>query len=158
NYVMLEYGQPNHTYDLAKVAGSALRVRRARAGETLETLDGVVRTLVEADGVIADGGDVAIGLAGVMGGASTEISESTTDVLLELAWWDPGTISRTAARLGLRSEASTRFEKGVDPKIAERAARRFAELAAEGGATLHPGRVVAEGRLPERSPILVRTA
>ena len=157
NYVMLEYGQPNHTYDLAKVAGSTLRVRRAADGETVETLDGAVRTLTTADGVIADGGDVAVAVGGVMGGASTEISEATTEVLLELAWWDPATIGASAARLGLRSEASSRFEKGVDPEIAGRAALRFAELAAEQGAVLQTGRIVVDGRLPEPTPIRVRT-
>ncbi len=158
NYVMLEYGQPNHTYDLGTVSGAALRVRRARDGEQLETLDGQVRTLVAADGVIADGDDAPVGLAGVMGGASTEISDATTDVLLELAWWDPATIGATSKRLGLRSEASMRFEKGVDPEIASRAAARFAQLAAEQGATVHPGEIVVEGNLPAREPVLVRTA
>ncbi|HKY13594.1 MAG TPA: phenylalanine--tRNA ligase subunit beta, partial [Microthrixaceae bacterium] len=157
NYVMLEYGQPSHTFDLARVAGAGLRVRRGRDGETIETLDGATRMLASGDGVIADGDDVAIGIAGVMGGASTEISESTADVLLELAWWDPVSITRTSKRLGLRSEASNRFEKGVDPDVASPAARRFAQLAIDAGATLHPGELVIEGNLPDRSPILVRT-
>ena len=141
NYVMLELGQPNHTYDLDRLATDAagvagLRVRWARDGERLTTLDGVERTLTSADGVIADADDVAIGLAGVMGGASTEISDTTTAVVLELAWWDPMTIARTSKRLNLRSEASARFERGTDPEIVELAARRFAELLAPAGARL----------------------
>jgi phenylalanyl-tRNA synthetase beta chain len=159
NYVMLELGQPNHTYDLAKVAGGALRVRMARPGEVVRTLDDVERRLTAADGVIADGEDVAIGIAGVMGGASTEISDTTTDVLLELAWWDPGTVAGTAARLNLHSEASLRFKRGTDPDLPPRAARRFAELLARvGGATLHPGVVDERGRLPRPAPVRVRTA
>src|SRR5690606_4171022 len=119
NYVMLELGQPNHTYDLAKVPGGALRVRWARDGGTLRTLDDVDRVLSTGDGVIADRDDHAIGIAGVMGGASTEISESTTAVLLEMAWWDPMSIARSSARLGLRSEASMRFDRGADPEVVE---------------------------------------
>jgi phenylalanyl-tRNA synthetase beta chain len=157
NYVMLEYGQPSHTFDLGKVAGGRLRVRRAAEGEQLDTLDGQIRTLRATDGLIADGDDRAVSIAGVMGGASTEISDTTTDVLLELAWWDPTSIARTSTRLGLRSEASSRFEKGVDPEIQAQAADRFCQLAAEAGATVHPGQVVVDGDLPDRSPIVVRT-
>jgi phenylalanyl-tRNA synthetase beta chain len=158
NYVMFELGQPNHTYDLALVSGATLGVRMARDGETLVTLDGAERTLTEADGVIVDGGDVAIGLAGVMGGASTEISAATTSVLLELAWWDPLTIAKTAKRLGLRSEASARFEKGVDPDVGPLAARRFAELLAATGATLAPGVLDVLGDKPQPATVRVRTA
>jgi phenylalanyl-tRNA synthetase beta chain len=158
NYVMFELGQPNHTYDLDLVPGGAFRVRRARPGETILTLDDVERTLTAADGVIANGRDEAIGIAGVMGGASTEISGRTTAVLLEMAWWDPMSIARTSARLGLRSEASMRFERGADPQIADVAARRFAELLAATGATLAPGVVDERGNLPDRSPLRVRSA
>ncbi len=158
NYVMLELGQPNHTYDRAKVPGGALRVRWAREGEPLRTLDGIDRVLTAGDGVIADGDDEAIGIAGVMGGASTEISASTTSVLLEMAWWDPMSIARSSARLGLRSEASMRFERGADPEIAELAAQRFAELLAPSGARLGPGLVDERGNLPSRAPVRVRTA
>lgn len=158
NYVMLEYGQPNHTYDLARVAGSVLRVRRSPGSESIETLDGSVRSFAAGDGVIADGHDQPIGIAGVMGGASTEISGETAQVLLELAWWDPGSIGATSQRLGLRSEASARFEKGVDPEIASVAAARFAQLAVEQGATLHPGEIIVDGELPGRVPVGVRTS
>ncbi len=156
NFVMLELGQPSHTYDLNKVTGSSLRVRWARAGETIRTLDEVERTLTEGDGVIADRDDHAIGIAGVMGGASTEISSTTSAVLLEMAWWDPMSIARSSARLGLRSEASMRFERGADPEIAELAALRFAELLAPSGATLATGVVDQRGDLPDRAPVPVR--
>ncbi|NLA37089.1 MAG: phenylalanine--tRNA ligase subunit beta [Actinobacteria bacterium] len=158
NYVMLEYGQPNHTYDLAKVGGGALDVRRARDGEEIVTLDGQTRTLVARDGVIVDGRDVAVGIAGVMGGAATEISDDTENVLLEAAWFAPKEIGFTSKRLGLRSEASARFEKGVDPELAERAALRIAQLLVEQGATLHPGVLVAEGTTPEPATFTVRAA
>ncbi|HIL48427.1 MAG TPA: phenylalanine--tRNA ligase subunit beta, partial [Acidimicrobiia bacterium] len=123
NYVMLELGQPSHTFDLAAVAGAGLRVRRATPGETIQTLDGVVRTLSATDGVVADATDVAVSIAGIMGGSSTEISGSTTSVALEMAWWDPMSIASTARRLGLRSEASARFERGADPEVADLAMR-----------------------------------
>ena len=162
NYVMLELGQPNHTYDLAALGDGggavALRVRRAVEGEALETLDGEVRTLTASDGVIADGTDTAIGIAGIMGGASTEVSDNTTSILLEMAWWDPMTITTSSRRLGLRSEASARFERGSDPEVAERAMRRFVELLADAGATLAPGIVDVRGNLPDRSPVRVRTS
>jgi phenylalanyl-tRNA synthetase beta chain len=157
NYVMLELGQPSHTYDLAKLAGAGFRVRRAVDGETIETLDGVTRTLTSADGVVADSDDMVVGIAGVMGGASTEIGGDTTSVALEMAWWDPASIAASARRLGLRSEASARFEKGADHEVADLAMRRFAELLADTGATLAPGMVDARGNTPERETVLVRT-
>ena len=158
NYVMFELGQPNHTFDLAKVDGATLRVRRAREGETLVTLDGNERRLLSTDGVICDIADSPVSLAGVMGGLSTEIDASTRTVLLEIAWWDPLTIAATAKRLGLRSEASTRFERGCDPEIAEVAALRFAELLAQTGAQLASGVVDVRGNTPPRPPVRVRTA
>jgi phenylalanyl-tRNA synthetase beta chain len=163
NYVMLELGQPTHTYDLDRLAvgpdGTAgLRVRRGHEGETVETLDGLTRTLGPADAVITDADDVAVGLAGVMGGTSTEISDTTTSVLLELAWWDPMTVARTSKRLNLRSEASARFERGTDPEIAELAARRFAELLGAAGVQLTTDVVDARGDLPGPARVVVRTA
>lgn len=157
NYVMLELGQPNHTYDLGLVPDGALIVRRGREGETMTTLDDAKRTITPADGVIANAADEPIGLAGVMGGASTEISDATTSVLLEAAIWDRMSIAKTSRRLGLRSEASMRYERGVDPDGVERALDRFAELAVElCGATVASGRVVVDGNRPTRSPITVR--
>ena len=157
NYVMLELGQPSHTFDLATVAGGGLRVRRATSGEAIETLDGVVRTLTAGDGVVADATDVPVSIAGIMGGASTEIGGSTSSVALEMAWWDPMTIASSSRRLSLRSEASARFERGADPEVADLAMRRFAELLAETGATLAPGVVDVRGNTPVRETIRVRT-
>ena len=156
NYVMFELGQPNHTYDLDLVPGGELGVRMARPDEQLTTLDGAERTLTEADGVIVNRDDEAIGLAGVMGGASTEISANTQSVLLEAAWWDPMTIARTARRLGLRSEASARFERGADPEIIPLALDRFCELAAALGSTTAPGIIDATGNRPESITVRVR--
>ncbi len=159
NYVMLELGQPNHTYDLDAVAGQRLGARWARDGEELETLDGQTRSLTSADGVIVDGNDTPIGLAGVMGGASTEISAATNSVLLETAVWHRMAVARTSRRLGLRSEASTRFERGVDPLGIERGLDRFCQLASElCGAEIVTGRVVAEGDWTPPSPITVPMA
>ncbi len=157
NYVMLEIGQPSHAFDAELVPGGALGVRRAAEGEQVETLDGAVRTLGAGDGVIIDASDVPIGIAGVMGGASTEISGTTGTVLLEAAWWNPPDIARTSRRLGLRSEASARFEAGVDPEIAPWALERFAELATPGGVEPAPGLVQAQGHLPPRPTVRVRT-
>jgi phenylalanyl-tRNA synthetase beta chain len=131
NYVMLELGQPTHTYDLAKVTGGLI-VRRARASEQLTTLDGKLRTLDPEDLVIADS-SVAIGLAGVMGGADTEISSTTSDVLVEGAIWDPVSISRSVRRHRLPSEAAKRYERGVDPYLSPVAVTRVIQLLAELG-------------------------
>ncbi|GIU83581.1 MAG: phenylalanine--tRNA ligase beta subunit [Acidimicrobiales bacterium] len=155
NYVMLELGQPSHTYDLAKVPEGRLGVRRARDGEVIETLDGVTRTLVAGDGIIVDHADVPIGIAGVMGGRSTEISESTTDVLVEMAWWDPMSVARTSRRMGLRSEASVRFERGADPEIIDCAMDRLCSLLP--GARVAKGMVDERGDLPARPVIRLRT-
>ena len=145
NFVMLELGQPTHPYDAALVAQRTLRARRARAGETLETLDGVARALAQPgrglgdtgeDCVIVDGNDRVLGLAGIMGGASSEISATTTDVLLEAAYFDPMTIARSSKRHGLRSEASNRFERGVDPQLALRAVARYVAILRESSPTV----------------------
>ncbi len=158
NYVMLELGQPNHTYDLALVPDGHLGVRMGRDGETVTTLDDVERVITADDGVIVNSVDEPIGLAGVMGGASTEITEATTSVVVEAAIWDRMTIAHTSRRLNLRSEASTRFERGVDPYGVERALARFAELAVEiCGAKVSAGVVVATGTLKMAPPVTVRT-
>ncbi|MEF2976486.1 phenylalanine--tRNA ligase subunit beta [Subtercola sp. YIM 133946] len=129
NYVMIELGQPIHGYDLDRLTGGIV-VRRPRAGETLKTLDGQTRTLDPEDLVIADDSG-AIGLAGVMGGFTTEISDETTNVLVEAANFDPVSIARTARRHKLPSEASKRFERGVDPEVAAAAAARVVQLLEE---------------------------
>ncbi|MDQ2649433.1 MAG: phenylalanine--tRNA ligase subunit beta [Actinomycetota bacterium] len=158
NYVMLELGQPNHPYDLAKVAGPGFRIRRARDGERLTTLDDVDRTLTVNDLLICGADDAPVGLAGIMGGATSEIDGSTTDVLLEMAWFHPIGIVKSSRRHKLRSEASARFEKGTDPDVIDLAMRRFAELLAPSGARLTDGRAVQDGTLPDRPPVRVRTA
>ena len=157
NYVMLELGQPNHTYDLAKLEGGGFIIRKAREGESVVTLDGVERACTARDVLICDGNDAPIGIGGVMGGASTEIDEHTTAVALEMAWFDPPTIAATAGRLALRSEASTRFERGADPEGIDRAAWRFVELLRHTcpEAVLH-SEVDARGVLPDRSPVRLR--
>ncbi|TDB38857.1 MAG: phenylalanine--tRNA ligase subunit beta [Actinobacteria bacterium] len=134
NYVMFELGQPLHAFDLGTIARAdgraAITVRSAREGETLRTLDGQVRSLTPEMLVITDpSGPIA--LAGVMGGESTEVSDDTVDILLEAASFDRASVSRTSRRLGLISEASMRFERGVDPELAVRAADRAAALLAE---------------------------
>ena len=159
NYVMLELGQPNHTFDLATIPNGHLRVRRAVPGETLTTLDGLERELIANDGVITNESDEIVSLAGVMGGATTEISEQTTDVLLEMAWWDPPTISRTVKRLNLVSEASSRFRRGTDwGENVDRSMQRFIQLASELGVTAVPGYVDVSGNTPDRTPLNVRSA
>ena len=126
NYVMLELGQPIHGYDLDSLSGGIV-VRRASPGEKLVTLDDQTRTLDPEDLVISDDSG-AIGLAGVMGGASTEIGDGTRNVLIEAANFDPVSIARTARRHKLPSEASKRFERGVDPQVAVAAAARVVQL------------------------------
>ena len=132
NYVMLEMGQPMHTYDYDKIAGHSLTLRHAKDGEVLVTLDGEKRTLTSADLVIADEKG-AVGLAGVMGGLNSEITESTTSVLLESAVFDSASIRRTSRRLGLRSEASGRYEKGINAKRSAEALNRICQILEEQG-------------------------
>lgn len=159
NYVMLELGQPNHPYDLDRLPGRSFRVRRARAGETMVTLDDIERLCIEDDLLICDGHDAPIGLAGVMGGASSEIHAGTTTVALEMAWFAPLGIARTSARLGLRSEASARFERGVDPFVIDAAIGRFVQLLSETCPSLAvaPGAVDARGALPATGAARLRT-
>ncbi|QTX04997.1 phenylalanine--tRNA ligase subunit beta [Agromyces archimandritae] len=153
NYVMFELGQPIHGYDLDKLAGG-ITVRRANPGETLETLDGVTRTLDPEDLLITDDSG-PIGLAGVMGGGPTELSGETRNVLIEAATFDPVSIARTARRHKLPSEASKRFERGVDPHVAIAAANRVAELMVElaGGTVDALGSTLVTAARPE--PILL---
>jgi phenylalanyl-tRNA synthetase beta chain len=146
NYVMLETGQPLHAFDRTKLTG-AIGVRRARAGETLRTLDDVDRTLDPDDMVVTDDTGV-VALAGVMGGASTEIDDASRDVVLEAAHWDPPSILRAVRRHKLPSEAGKRFERGVDPAIAGVALARCIDLlVAHGSAQPVPGYTVV-GTVP----------
>ncbi len=151
NYVMLELGQPTHPYDLDRLAGNGLLVRRAAPGERVTTLDGVERTLgmpgpglgdTGQDCLICDAAGAPVGIGGLMGGASSEIGPSTTRVLLEAAFFVAMAIARTSKRLNLRTEASARFERGCDPAGIDLAARRFCELLA---LTAGPGLALAQG-------------
>jgi len=153
NYVMLEIGRPIHGYDADRLAG-AIRVRRAVAGERLATLDGTDRALSPEDLVVTDDSGV-IGLGGVMGGESTEISSSTTRVLVESAHWDATSMFRTGKRHKLTSEAGKRNERGVDPLVCEAAADRVVELlVTHGGGTAEPG-VTVVGTAPAAPSITI---
>jgi phenylalanyl-tRNA synthetase beta chain len=127
NYVMLELGHPLHAFDFDTLAEKRIVVRRPRPGEKIRTLDDVERQLSPEMCMVCDAAR-PVGIGGVMGGAATEISLFSTNVLLECAWFDPISIRHTAKALGLRTEASTRFERGADPEMAELASRRCAEL------------------------------
>ncbi|MGW5192988.1 phenylalanine--tRNA ligase subunit beta [Kribbella sp. NPDC004138] len=154
NYVMLELGQPIHGYDKARLSGEIV-VRRANAGEKLMTLDDQTRELDAEDLLITDDSG-PIGIAGVMGGASTEISEATTDVVIEAAHFDPIVIARASRRHKLSSEASRRFEREVDPNLPRYAAQRVADLLAEyAGGTILAEETVVDTR-PQPSPVTLR--
>ncbi|OFT56143.1 phenylalanine--tRNA ligase subunit beta [Brachybacterium sp. HMSC06H03] len=156
NYVMLDLGQPLHAYDAEKLVGP-ITVRRARKGEELTTLDDVERTLDPEDLLITDAGgpagDRVLGLAGVMGGEDTEVSDATTSIVLEAATFDPVTVARTARRHRLPSEASKRFERGVDPQLPLIAAHRAAQLIVEHGGGTVSARVTDEGSVAAPAPI-----
>ena len=128
NYVMLELNQPNHAYDLETLGGGGFVIRLAADGETMITLDGVTRSVTSDDLLICDAHGTPIGIAGLMGGLHSEISDATTVIALEVAHFAPIPIATSARRLGLRSEASMRFERGVDPHGMPGAAARFVEL------------------------------
>ena len=148
NYVMLELNQPNHAYDLDTLGGGGFRVRTAADGERMTTLDGLERAFTANDLLICDAGDRPIGVGGVMGGLDTEITDATSTVVLEIAWFQPLTVMQTAARLGLRSEASARYERGCDPYVIDTAIARFAELLRE----TCPELVVHAGTDDQRGP------
>jgi phenylalanyl-tRNA synthetase beta chain len=156
NYVMLELGQPMHAYDLGKLSG-AIVVRFAEAGEKLELLDGRVVELTPDVLVIADERTV-LGLAGVMGGAESGISDDTHDVFLEVAFFDPATIAGRGRRYGLITDASQRFERGVDPQLQERAIERATQLLLEcAGGEAGPIAVTrVEAGYPSPAPIGLR--
>ena len=156
NYVMLELGQPIHGYDLDCLRGG-ITVRRAKPGEKLTTLDGVTRDLDSEDLLITDESG-PIGLAGVMGGESTEIHDGTTNILVEAAWFDPVSIARTQRRHKLPSEASKRFQRGVDPLVAEAAAERVVELLVTyaGGSAGELGARLMDSHVGQREAISFR--
>ena len=152
NLVLLELGQPVHFFDLETLNGPAIRVRRANPGESLRTLDGIDRTLTPGMLVIADDAR-AVALAGVIGGAATEIRAATTDVLVEAAWFSPASVRATAQAFGLSTDASQRFERGCDPEAPPLAQDLAAHLLAR-----LAGGTAAAGRIDVRpSPAVVRT-
>ena len=158
NYVMLELGKPIHTFDAAAVHDGRIIVRLARPGERLVTLDHVDRELHPETLLIADPAG-PLGLAGVMGGADSEVSDATRDVVVESAIFDPVSIRRTAFRYALRSEASLRFEKGQEHRLARIGADRTARLLADwAGGTVAPGVVDTDPNEPERSRVAFRPA
>src|SRR5262245_4274257 len=155
NYVMLALGNPLHAFDYAKLAGGRIVVRRAHEGERLRTLDGVDRALEPYDLMIADA-ERSVALAGIMGGEETEIGESTTDVLLEAANFEPYTVFRASERLRLRTEGSNRWEKGVDPYAAEQAAKLATQLIVRHADARWTGETDVHEQLPERPVVRFR--
>jgi phenylalanyl-tRNA synthetase beta chain len=163
NYVMLELGHALHTFDYDKVRDHKIVVRRAKPSEKIRTLDGVERALDPGICMISDGdGSRAVGIGGIMGGAETEISFSTKNVLIECAWFEPVAIRRAARLLKLHTEASTRFGRGADPEMAELASRRAAELILQlaggelltGVVDIYPGKRAAKQIRVTRAEIL----
>ena len=141
NYVLLEFGQPMHAFDQARLGGGEIRVRTARAGETLRTLDGQPRELASDMLVIADA-QRPVAIAGVMGGADSEVTSATTTIVLESAYFNPLSVRRTSKRLGLKTEASMRFERGADPRLPVTAMERACALLESIGAGQAQGTVI----------------
>lgn len=158
NYVMMEMGQPTHAFDLAKIPAGKLVVRWGREGETLATLDGVERTLTARTGVVASP-QGSLALAGIMGGASSEVGDATRTVALEAAYWDPLSIRRAAKALAIRTEASHRFERGADPEAPALAIARLVHLLERTGAgTARPGLLDRQAAAVPRRSARVRDA
>ena len=159
NFVMLELGHPLHTFDYDRVRDHGLVIRRASPGEKIKTLDGIERQLDPSVCMVCDAyGARAVGIGGIMGGAETEISFSTKNVLIECAWFDPISIRRAARSLRLHTEASTRFGRGADPEMAELASRRTAELIVQvaGGELLSGVVDIYPGKRAPKKIILTR--
>ncbi len=153
NYVLWESGKPTHVFDLDLIEGRRLVIRRAQAGETLKTLDGVERKLSTDDLVVADA-KKPVGLAGVMGGFDTMITENTRNILIESAWWDPVTVRRMSKRHGLHTDASHRFERGADFESTVASTNRVAELIlGSGGGTLIGGVIDVVARQLDLAPV-----
>jgi phenylalanyl-tRNA synthetase beta chain len=160
NYVLLELGQPMHAFDRSRLRGAQIRVRNAKAGEKLKTLDGQTRELTADMLVIADASE-AVAIAGVMGGAESEVSAGTTSIVFESAYFDPLSVRRTSRKLGLKTEASTRFERGADPHQPVQAMLRALDLLEEIGAGRGQGEPVDRTRTPfaiEPQSLLLRRA
>jgi phenylalanyl-tRNA synthetase beta chain len=147
NYVLLELGQPMHAFDLLRIGRSRIRVRTARPGEVLKTLDSQSRTLTADMLVIADA-DQAIAVAGVMGGANSEVTNTTTAIVFESAYFNPASVRRTSKALGLKTEASMRFERGADPHMPAVAMQRALELLEQIGGGTRRGGILDRVRTP----------
>jgi phenylalanyl-tRNA synthetase beta chain len=157
NYVMLALGQPMHAYDLDRLAGPTLHVRRAREGERLQTLDGTEQVF-DDDAVLVCDAKSASGIGGIMGGAASEVSAETTRVAMEAATWNGGNILETSKKLGLRTEASARFEKQLHPELALRAQRLAATMMVElCGARMVDGTIDVAAEPPEQPRITLRS-
>ena len=153
NYVLWESGKPTHVFDLDLLEGRKLVIRKARPGETLKTLDGVERKLTSEDLVVADARK-PVGLAGVMGGYDTMITEKTRNILIESAWWDPVTVRRMSKRHGIHTDASHRFERGADFESTVSSTNRVAELILQsGGGELVGGVIDVIARKLDLAPV-----
>jgi len=155
NIVPLEFGQPLHAFDYDRLTDKTIETRLARRGEKMLAIDGKTYELSETMLVIGDSKQ-PLAIAGIMGGKETEITDNTTTVLLETANFDPGMIRRTSLTLGLRTESSRRFEKGLDPLGDDWGSRRACYLLAQIGATIHPAARDVHEKLPEKNEIRVR--
>ncbi len=156
NYTLWEMGQPTHAYDLDLLEGGKIIVRRARVGETLKTLDGVERKLSKDDLIIADAAK-PVGLAGVMGGFDTMITERTKNVLVEAAWFDPAAIRASSKRHGLHTDASHRFERGADYAATSVACARVTQkILASAGGRLQGAEISVIGRALDQAPVALR--
>lgn len=156
NYVLWEIGKPTHVFDLDLLEGGKIIVRRAKDGEVLRTLDGVERKLTSEDLVVADAVK-PVGLAGVMGGYDTMITEKTRNILIESAWWDPVTVRKMSKRHAIHTDASHRFERGADYESTVVSTNRVAELIlASGGGELHGDVVDAVAKQMDQAPIMVQ--
>ncbi|HJZ69454.1 MAG TPA: phenylalanine--tRNA ligase subunit beta, partial [Blastocatellia bacterium] len=156
NYVLWEMGKPTHVFDMDLLEGGKIIVRKAEDGETLKTLDGIERKLTREDLVVADA-EKPVGLAGVMGGYDTMITEKTRNVMIESAWWDPATVRRTSKRHGLHTDASHRFERGADYESTVISCDRVAELILQSGGGELLGDVIDVIAKPlDQAPIVLR--
>ncbi len=156
NYVMHVWGSPLHAFDRSKLAEGRIVVRRAAPGEEVRTLDGVTRKLVPDDLVIADA-ERAVALAAIMGGEETEVTDATTEVLLEAANFEPLGVLASSERHALRTAGSNRWEKGVDPYLAEPAAKLASRLIVDFAGARMTGSTDVQGTLPERPVVHLRT-
>jgi phenylalanyl-tRNA synthetase beta chain len=156
NYVLWEIGKPTHVFDVDLLEGRRLIIRRAKAGEKLKTLDGVERTLTSEDMVVADG-KKPVGLAGVMGGFDTMITDKTRNILIESAWWDPVTVRKMSRRHGLHTDASHRFERGADFEATVLSCDLVAALILEsGGGELAGDAVDVLSKKMDQAPVVLR--